>query len=84
MDAPTPYRRLNPDSPVVAYGIAADALWVAFNTGHRYRYTTRSVGSRHLREMIRLARAGRGLGTYIAQHLPRDGRHYDRKEPSGG
>jgi hypothetical protein len=38
--------------------------------GQRYRYTVRSAGRSAIAKMQRLAAAGSGLSTYIAQNAP--------------
>ena len=81
---PIRYRRINPASPVVAYAVTADSITIAFNSGSAYRYTNRSAGAEHVAQMIRLARLGKGLGTYVAQHFPTGTHAYDRKEPFPG
>jgi hypothetical protein len=44
-----------------------------------YEYSNRKVGSAHVKEMMRLARDGKGLTTYINQHPKvRDG--YTREQ----
>jgi hypothetical protein len=57
----------NPDSGVAAFRIDQDHIDVLFRRGGIYRYSVRSVGRENLIEMVRLAREGRGLATYINQ-----------------
>ena len=69
------YRNLGGNSGVVAFEIGEHLIVIEFapRSGSRerfYRYTTRSAGAEHLREMQRLARAGQGLATYISQSNP--------------
>jgi hypothetical protein len=83
MDHPRPYLRANPDSPIVAYQVGPDHLWVGFaQDGGRfaYRYTAALVGARHLAAMQALAISGAGLATYISRHLPKRARCFDRKQ----
>lgn len=61
------YGNLSGDSGVVAYEIGEDAIAVEFREGHVYLYTTASAGAANVAEMQRLARAGRGLSSYIAR-----------------
>lgn len=61
----TPY--LNRDSGVAAYRIARDHIDVAFRAGGIYRYSALSAGRGNLDEMARLARANRGLATFISR-----------------
>ncbi len=59
--------------PFGATGFALEpqAIVVAFKNGSRYRYTVSSCGVAQVRAMKRLASAGEGLSTCIAQHQPR-------------
>jgi hypothetical protein len=63
------YANLSGRSGVLAYTLGADAIEVTFVGGERYRYTRRSVGAAHLRQLIALAEAGRGLSSYISRHV---------------
>ena len=68
----TPYRRLAGDSGVLAYRSAPTEIKVQFVDGRVYTYTYASAGRDQVEQMKRLAQAGRGLSTYISQHV-RDG-----------
>jgi len=73
-----PYRNLGGDSGVEAYECGADWIKVRFARGRTYVYDQTTPGPLHVQQMIELARAGRGLGTYISRHV----RHaYARSEP---
>lgn len=76
-----PYRDLSGNSGVTAYAIKPDAIDVQFAGGVVYTYTAASAGRSHIRQMQRLARSGRGLSTYISQHV-RDA-YAARQDPSG-
>jgi hypothetical protein len=68
----TPYLDLSGTSGVRAYEIGADHLKVWFNgqPGEGpYVYDHRRPGPEQVAAMKALARAGRGLGTYIAQQV---------------
>jgi hypothetical protein len=56
-------------SGVVAYDIDAGQIVVQFRTGERYLYTEDSAGAANIARMQALARAGRGLSTFISQHV---------------
>jgi hypothetical protein len=60
------YANLSGDSGVSGYDIGAAGVIVRFVDGTRYRYTAASAGAANLKEMKRLAEAGRGLSTFIA------------------
>jgi len=57
------------ESGVVAYDIDAGQIVVQFRNGERYLYTEDSAGAAHIARMQELARAGRGLSSYISQHV---------------
>lgn len=70
------YRNTSGDSGVVAYDFDSDSITVQFTGGDRYIYTARSAGAENIATMQELARAGRGLSTFISQHV---GSRYERK-----
>jgi hypothetical protein len=63
------YQNRNRESGVVAYDIDAGAITVEFKSGERYLYTEDSAGAENIARMQQLARAGRGLSTYISRHV---------------
>jgi aminopeptidase-like protein len=62
-----PYGNLAGNSGVTAFDILRDGIKVRFVNGGTYLYDYRVPGRAHVEEMKRLARAGRGLSTYIAR-----------------
>ena len=72
------YANLDGESGVLGYELHEQSIDVYFRSGHRrgYRYSAVRPGLAHVREMQRLARAGRGLATYINQHVREN---YERK-----
>jgi hypothetical protein len=66
------YRNLEGHSGVLAYDIRDTAIAVKFVGGDVYDYTYAKPGRGHVEEMKRLALAGRGLSTYISQHVRDD------------
>ncbi|HEY9547260.1 MAG TPA: hypothetical protein VIR56_14720 [Solimonas sp.] len=62
-----PYRNLSGNSGVVAYEVGADFIKLRFTRGDTYRYDYRRPGHRDVERMKRLAAAGTGLSTYVAQ-----------------
>jgi hypothetical protein len=64
-------------SGVTHYEVGADFVRVRFHGGRVYRYSYARAGVHHVERMKELAKAGRGLATYISQHA-----HdlYDREE----
>jgi hypothetical protein len=65
------YRNLSGNSGVAAYDDRPGAILVRFTGGDTYKYTDASAGPEVVAEMQRLARAGRGLSSYIARNKPR-------------
>lgn len=65
------YRNLSGNSGVIAYDDRPGVILVRFTGGDIYEYTDASAGAPVVAEMQRLARAGRGLSSYIARHRPR-------------
>jgi hypothetical protein len=63
------YDDLDGDSGIAAYEIGDGFVDIAFKEGGIYRYDRDAPGAMHVRRMQRLARAGRGLNTYINQRV---------------
>ena len=63
------YGNPNRESGVVAYDIDAGQIIVQFRNGDRYLYTEDSAGAANIARMHELARAGRGLSSFISQHV---------------
>jgi hypothetical protein len=59
------YRNLSGASGVVCYDIAGDAITVEFQDGSAYLYNAMKPGLRVVQQMQQLARAGRGLNSFI-------------------
>jgi hypothetical protein len=74
------YKNLGGESGVVAYDIDAGQIIVQFRNGDRYLYTEDSAGAANVARMQALARAGRGLSSFISQHVHD---RYERKVNSG-
>jgi hypothetical protein len=72
------YQNLSGDSGVQSYECGPDSIKVRFRDGPTYLYDDVRPASQHVRRMKELARAGRGLSTYISQHVRTD---YARIEP---
>lgn len=69
------YLNLNGNSGVVAYEIGNNSITVQFQGGQCYLYTYTSTGRTSVEKMKAYAEVGRGLGTYINQHV---GKRYAR------
>ena len=70
------YKNLSGHSGVVAYETTTDSITLTFTDGGRYLYTSVSVGRAALDRMVALAKAGRGLSTFVSQHVREN---YERK-----
>ncbi len=57
------------ESGVVAYEIGRGSIVVKFVGGEKYLYTDRSAGAKNIARMQQLAQSGRGLSTFISQHV---------------
>ena len=63
------YRNQNGETGVVAYEMGRGSIVVKFVGGEKYLYTDRSAGAKNIAHMQALAQAGRGLSTFISQHV---------------
>lgn len=63
------YKQLGGPSGVVAYRLAPDAIEVRFVDGHTYTYNYAVPGQAIVEHMKQLAREGKGLATFISQHV---------------
>ncbi|MBI1347511.1 hypothetical protein GC163_14625 [bacterium] len=71
------YKNLSGNSGVSAYEYGNDYIKLRFKDSSIYTYTYSSAGSSHIEHMKKSAEQGRGLSTYVAQHVRED---YERKE----
>lgn len=62
------YQNLNTASGVTAFEIGTEQITVLFNTT-AYIYNYAVTGKKHVLEMKRLAKQGKGLSTYISQNV---------------
>jgi hypothetical protein len=67
-------------SDIVSYEVEPTAIHVRFANGVTYVYDERKPGSHVVEQMKRLATHGRGLGTYINEHIKKN---YSRKFGNG-
>jgi len=63
------YKNLNGNSSVRAYEIGNDSITVYFTDGTIYLYNYQSTGPSNIEEMKVLARAGRGLNSFIMLYV---------------
>jgi hypothetical protein len=57
------------ESGVVAYEIGRGSIVIKFVGGEKYLYTDKSAGAKNIARMQQLAQSGRGLATFISQHV---------------
>ncbi|WP_263384240.1 hypothetical protein [Granulicella arctica] len=75
----SPYQKHNPAAGVLSYEILENAIIIEFvDHKFRYLYNTSKPGLKHVNTMKRLALEGKGLSTYINQHVRE---HYAQKLP---
>jgi hypothetical protein len=63
------YRNASGDSGVIAYSVGEDYITVRFRDKSEYVYNYEITGKYRVDEMKRLAIGGKGLATYINQHV---------------
>lgn len=64
-----PYSDLGGRSGVRYFALGPSFIRIWFQDGEGYEYDDRRPGRAHVTEMKRLASEGRGLATYINQHV---------------
>ena len=74
-----PYKSRSPNTGVATYEILDSAIILEFkNRKHRYLYNSEIPGAKHVAAMSELAKSGKGLSTYVNQHVREN---YARKLP---
>lgn len=74
-----PYKAQNPNAGIVNYEITHAAIILEFSDHkYRYLYNEQAPGPAHVEAMKRLALVGKGLTTYVNQHVRE---HYASKLP---
>jgi hypothetical protein len=65
-----PYKSRNPNAGVLNYEVVGRSIVLEF-ADHRCRYVYDEIlpGAVHVRAMIQLAKRGKGLTTYVNQHV---------------
>ena len=66
------YKNLGGESGIKAYEIGSDSITVQFYDGSAYVYDYQSAGLENVEQMKRLAIAGEGLNSFIAQNVKKD------------
>jgi len=67
-----PYKNLGGDSGISAYDIGTGSITVYFQDGSAYLYNSIKPGTSAVNEMIRLARNGSGLNSYISRIIKKN------------
>ncbi len=73
----TKYKNLSGESGIMSYELGSDFIRIQFQDKEIYLYTENSTGAEHIAKMKELAEKGRGLNTYINQHVRSK---YEKKE----
>lgn len=63
------YAGLAGDTGIRSYALVPGGILLTFTDGRRYRYDATRPGARDVRNMVRLARKGIGLTTYINRYV---------------
>lgn len=63
------YKNISGNAGILAYKIFDKAIELIFKDGDTYLYTQKSAGLKHLNQLKKLARAGKGLSTYINKYV---------------
>ncbi len=63
------YKNLSGNSPVQAFENGESSIIVRYKGGRTYLYTHRASGVSNVERMKEMALNGRGLGTFINQHV---------------
>ena len=63
------YAAMSGNTGVAGFEILGDAIILEFQDGRQYLYSNKKPGRKHVEQMKQLARAGKGLTTYVNQHV---------------
>ncbi len=64
-----PYRHQAGNTGISGFHVKPDSIAIQFKDGSIYLYDSRRPGKKHVEAMKELARAGKGLTTYVNQHV---------------
>lgn len=65
----TRYKNYNKNSGIHSYEIRPGSIIIKFTDGEVYLYTYASTGKQKINQMQQLAKAGKGLSTFINRHV---------------
>lgn len=63
------YNSTSGTSGILAYELGAESIKIVFRDGEVYLYDYEVPGKEHVEQMKKLAPKGKGLATYINQHV---------------
>ncbi len=63
------YRDVQAGEGVKAYEVGNHSITIEYGNGDTYLYTYQSAGREVVETMVRLAREGKGLNTYISRRV---------------
>ena len=63
------YKNTSKNSGIISYSIGANYIKIVFKDGEAYLYSHKSAGKTHINKLKALAKEGKGLTTYINQHV---------------
>lgn len=63
------YKNLGGNSNVIAYEIGYDSIIVQFGNGAVYLYNNQCTGKDNIEHMKELAKAGKGLNSFIGRYV---------------
>jgi hypothetical protein len=66
------YKNLSNDSGIKYFEVGPDRITIMFTSNWVYVYSNTSCGSENVKEMVRLARLGDGLNSFIMTNVAGD------------
>lgn len=63
------YANRSGQSGVRSFDVLPDGIVIEFRSGDRYLYSIPECGGEKVKQLIHFAREGKGLATYINQHI---------------
>lgn len=63
------YAAVSGNTGVAGFEILGEAIILEFQDRRQYLYSHKKPGKKHVEEMKRLARSGKGLTTYVNQYV---------------
>ena len=63
------YKGLSGNAGILAFSEGVDFIQLKFQDGSVYLYNYKSAGKQRVEQMKRLAKSGKGLTTFVNQHV---------------